>query len=85
MPRAAHKHSAKSCAPVYRHICENLDADINSPQCKAIKAHIKNCPNCEAYLDSLKKTVFLYRASPVPAMPARVRKELMARIKLVRK
>ena len=74
--------AAPSCTTVFRHICENLDADLNSPQCRTIKAHIAGCPNCVAYLDSLKKTVTLYRLYPVPHAPSAVRKELMARIRL---
>ncbi len=71
-----------TCTTVFRHICENLDADLNSPQCRAIKAHIDDCPNCVAYLDSLKKTVSLYRVYPVPNTPAAVHRKLMAKIAL---
>ena len=65
---------------MYRHICDNLDANLNSPKCKEIKAHIDKCKNCTAYLDSLKKTIFLYRTYPVPTIPAKTHKRLIAAI-----
>lgn len=57
------------CTDVYLHICDNLDQDINSPRCRQIKKHLATCPDCRAYLDSLKKTVALYRAVPAPRAP----------------
>lgn len=50
-----------NCKKTYKYICENLDEDINSPDCLKVKEHLKDCPNCIAYLDTLKKTVMLYR------------------------
>lgn len=72
------------CKSVYRHICDNLDADLNSQKCREIKAHINKCKNCTAYLDSLKKTIFLYRTYPVPAISVKTEKKLFAAISLER-
>jgi RNA polymerase sigma factor (sigma-70 family) len=47
------------CDTVYLHICDHLDEDIASPRCRQIKQHLDECPNCRAYLDSLKKTIVL--------------------------
>ena len=68
------------CREMYLHICENLDQDIDSPQCAAIKAHLEGCPDCQVFLDSLKKTIVLYRAVPSPKVPARARRELLRTI-----
>jgi hypothetical protein len=73
-----------TCKKVYRHICENLDADFDSAQCREIRAHIESCDNCTAYLDSLKKIITLYRIYPTPHPSDRIRKELFARIKLTK-
>ncbi|MCX6136333.1 MAG: hypothetical protein NTV54_02405 [Ignavibacteriales bacterium] len=69
-----------NCRSVYKHICENLDADIDSAKCRRIRAHIEECENCTAYLDSLKKTVYLYRAYPTPLVSTNAHKELIAKI-----
>ncbi len=70
------------CSDVFRYICENLDENLDSPECREIRKHIKDCPDCVAYLDSLKKTVKLYRICPDPVLPARVRRQLYATLDL---
>lgn len=64
------------CDRAYLHICDNLDENLNSPRCREIKAHLRECPDCQAYLDSLKKTIALYKAMPEPSVPARVHRKL---------
>lgn len=74
-----------SCSEIYTHLCENLDAKIDSEECRRIKAHIAECENCTALLDSLKKTVYLYRKYPTPKVPAAARTDLFAVIRLEQK
>ena len=75
-----HTHSL-SCSEVYDHLCDNLDEKLNSESCRQIKAHIADCENCTALLDSLKKTVYLYRHYPTPKLPKKIKKELFAVIR----
>jgi len=79
--KQTHIHTPR-CKTVYKYICDNLDAGMNSPECKAIKTHIDRCKNCTAYLDSLKKTLFLYREYKAPKVSARTHKKLFAAISL---
>lgn len=76
------KTKLPTCSDVARHVCEQLDADINSHKCRQIKRHLERCPNCTAYLDSLKKTVRLYVHYRNPRVPAGSRKRLFAVLKL---
>jgi anti-sigma factor RsiW len=71
------------CGDVYLHICDHLDEDLASPRCRQIKRHLDECPNCRAYLDSLKKTIVLYRALPEPSVPAETHRELFRTIALL--
>jgi hypothetical protein len=80
--KKVHVHTI-GCKKVFQHICENLDADLNSPRCREIRAHLDGCENCSAYLDSLKKTVYLYRQYPEPEIPHKTHKELLAAISLL--
>ncbi|MDE3056663.1 MAG: zf-HC2 domain-containing protein [Bacteroidota bacterium] len=80
--RTVHRHHSLHCADVFSHICENLDADLDSPQCREIKRHIAGCPDCTALLDSLKKTVYLYRTVPIPTIPASSRRKLYSVLSL---
>jgi anti-sigma factor RsiW len=72
----------KACREIYQHICDNLDEDLSSPRCKQIKRHIDACPDCRAYLDSLKKTVILYRKLPVPPVSRSAHANLLKSIRL---
>ncbi len=70
-----------TCKESLAHICAEMDEHIESQKCREIKKHLEACPNCAAYLDSLKKTVRLYREYPCPKLPRRCRKELLATLK----
>ncbi len=71
------------CSDVYLYICTNLDQNLNSARCRRIKAHIAECPDCSAYLDSLRKTIYLYRAYPTPTIPRSVHQRLFKVIRTV--
>ncbi|MFA6467795.1 MAG: zf-HC2 domain-containing protein [Bacteroidota bacterium] len=82
-----HSHSkihihTLSCGKVYEHLCDNLDSQLDSESCRKIKAHIEGCTNCSALLDSLKKTVYLFKKYPIPSVPEKSRKKLFAVIRL---
>jgi|WetSurMetagenome_2_1015567.scaffolds.fasta_scaffold774266_2 anti-sigma factor RsiW len=68
------------CDKVYLYICDNLDEDINSERCRQIKQHLAECPNCSSYLNSLKKTIALYRTLPAPPVPVETHRELFRTI-----
>ena len=70
------------CTEVAEHICEHLDTDLDRKRCREIKRHIKDCPNCYAYLDSMKKTIHLFKIEQSPSTPKRLRSELFAVLNL---
>lgn len=70
------------CKEVYLHICENLNQDLDSPRCRTIKKHIQTCPDCSAYLDSVTKTVQLYKTAPAPRIPPHVHNTLLDTLNL---
>jgi anti-sigma factor RsiW len=65
------------CSEVYRHICDNLDANLRTRRCQQIRLHLKTCPDCTAYLASLKTTVIMYRSVPAPRLPKGAHQRLM--------
>ncbi|HTY35774.1 MAG TPA: zf-HC2 domain-containing protein [Bacteroidota bacterium] len=70
------------CPEILDHICEELDTKISSAKCREIKRHLSECPNCTAYLDSLKKTITLYKTYPGRKVPQKARKQLFAVLNL---
>jgi hypothetical protein len=61
-------------------MCDTLGADIMSPQCEALRVHVKECANCTAYLSSLETTVKLYDSYPTPKLTLRATKKLLKSI-----
>lgn len=51
-------------------LCNYLGQDLNHPMCKELMQHVRECPECRIYLDTVKMTVSLYRKKieqkPVP-------------------
>lgn len=72
------------CKDVAKHICENLDENINSPICRKIKEHLKKCPDCAANLISLKRTIKLYRFCPTPKLSGTRHKKLLAKLTTIK-
>ncbi len=70
------------CLEVAKHVCGELDEHMDSPECRAIRKHLETCPNCTAYLNSLKKTVLIYQHIPNPRAPKRMRRKLFAKLKI---
>lgn len=71
------KHPLR-CGNVVRHICDNLDEGLNSRRCREIRKHLRECPNCTAYLSSLKTTVYLYKRELNPKRQGKARMKLHA-------
>jgi anti-sigma factor RsiW len=73
-----------SCLDVARHLQKQLDAQLDSSAYRTIRRHLERCPNCAAYLDSLKKCILLYRRYPAPRIPDGARQRLRTLLKLPR-
>jgi len=69
-----------TCNEAYLRICDNLDADPNSAKCRQVLRHLEVCPDCAAFLDSVKKTIALYKMLPNPRTPATTHQRLMKAI-----
>jgi len=70
------------CNDAVKYICENLDEDLNSRKCRAIKKHLQTCTNCSKDLGTLKKIITLYRMESAPSLSREVQKKLFAALKL---
>lgn len=71
-----------TCKEIAKHLCGELDEQLDTPKCRAIKKHLSTCPNCTGYLDSLKNTVRLYREYHHPRLTNDCRKKLFAVLKI---
>lgn len=65
-------------------ICAELGEDIDSPACKALHEYVKSCPNCQAFVDSVKKTIKLYQTYQ-PKYSDEVHKRLLKTLRVVKR
>jgi len=51
-------------------LCNYLGQDLDSPMCKELQSHVKDCPECLEYINSVKVTVNIlkenYKSKPLP-------------------
>jgi anti-sigma factor RsiW len=65
---SAHQHSPE-CKEIFVLLSQYLDLELPPDACGAIEAHIKDCPPCIEFAESLKKTIALchqYSPGEVP-------------------
>ena len=62
-------------------LCAELGEDLDSPNCRKLREYVRSCPNCEAFVDSVKKTIALYRAYS-PQRPQELRERLFKSLNL---
>ena len=76
------KKKTVRCKDVRCHICEELDTKLTSAKCCELKRHLEGCPDCTAYLDSLRKTISLYKTVSTPRLPKKAQQKLFSVLKL---
>jgi predicted anti-sigma-YlaC factor YlaD len=60
------KKRAVDCREVLKRVCSDLGHDLESPECRPVREHIRTCPKCSAWKESMEKTVDLFRRYPTP-------------------
>ena len=73
----------RHCKQIFALLSEYLDGQLPVKNCRQLERHLKGCPPCIAYLESLKTTVEAcrrYQASRAPAPSKEVKAALMAAI-----
>lgn len=65
-----------------RHLLDSLspyvDGDLSAELCTELERHLSGCEDCQIVVDSLRKTVYLYRVTSdePPSVPEDVRQRL---------
>jgi anti-sigma factor RsiW len=71
-----HEHN-DLCAQLQAQLPDYLDGEARAEICRAIEAHLADCDDCRIVVDTLKKTITLYRAAPRDAVPREVHARLV--------
>ena len=72
-----------NCRQLVESLSEYVDGSLDDTLCAELERHLDECDNCQVVVNTLKKTIELYRVSDKNEnVPAEVRARLYARLNL---
>jgi RNA polymerase sigma-70 factor (ECF subfamily) len=71
-----HRHGGRQCKEIFARLSEYIDHELPDDLCERIEGHMDGCPPCQAFLESLERTVKLVEDQTAPAMPEEVRESV---------
>ncbi len=71
-----------SCAELKAQLSDYINGDLDAQVCAELERHLANCENCRIVVDTLRKTILLYRNYSTPSMPDAAHERLMHVLKL---
>jgi len=74
---AEHGPGAQRCREMFARLSEYIDGELDPEICAVIEGHMDDCAPCEAFLESLRRTVDLARDLPPHELPEGVARELV--------
>jgi RNA polymerase sigma-70 factor (ECF subfamily) len=78
----------RRCKKIFAALSAYLDGNLPVRSCRELERHLKDCPPCLAYLETLKSTVKAcqsYSVTKVPPPSPRVRAALLEAMRKSRK
>jgi predicted anti-sigma-YlaC factor YlaD len=66
------------CTEVMEQLAEYLDEDVHADLRRAVDEHLHTCKDCSYYVDTVRKTVVLYRADQRIEVPMKATARLHA-------
>jgi anti-sigma factor (TIGR02949 family) len=73
----------EDCRRLLGALSDYLDGDLQEELCAEIERHLQECENCRIVVDTLRRTIYLYRAAAEPGeIPQDVRQRLYHRLNL---
>lgn len=71
------------CGELLDELSDYLDGEAKEEVCATIEAHMLECPDCRVMVDTLRKTIHLYREQEAQlGIPDEVRERLMVSLDL---
>lgn len=71
-----HQHTGV-CAELSAQLPDYLDGEAREAICRAIEEHLAECEDCRVIVDTMKKTITLYREAPLETVPPDVHRRLV--------
>ncbi|MFO7632750.1 MAG: zf-HC2 domain-containing protein [Caldilinea sp.] len=70
------------CKHLLADLSDYLDGEAAAEVCAEIERHLADCADCRAVVDTLRKTVYLYRTLPQPSFSDEARAHLITALSL---
>jgi anti-sigma factor (TIGR02949 family) len=77
---AEHDHS--DCHELLGQLSDYVDGELEAALCVELEAHLADCPNCRVMVDTVRKTITLYRTQAPAELPSDVQDRLYRVLKL---
>jgi predicted anti-sigma-YlaC factor YlaD len=75
--------SHQNCRQLLGSLSDYVDGSLADELCMEIEKHMQGCENCRVVVDTLRKTIYLYRKTAESAgVPPEVRERLYHRLDL---
>jgi anti-sigma factor RsiW len=72
------EHGHTRCGELLGALSDYIDGELEEQLCAQIEAHMRDCPDCRVMVDTLRKTVVLYRTHGQVDVPPDVQDRLYA-------
>jgi RNA polymerase sigma-70 factor (ECF subfamily) len=71
-----------NCKEIFEALSDYLDDDLDAEECDEIETHVEKCVPCQAFLNTLQRTVDFCRDATVESINDAQRAELRETLKL---
>jgi anti-sigma factor RsiW len=75
-------HDHSQCRSMLGELSEYIDGELDESLCEEIDRHLSECGNCRVMVDTLRKTVILYREMGHEEVPEDAKARLYAVLNL---
>jgi len=76
------KHDSATCRELLGQISDYVDGELEEALCAELEAHLAVCPDCRVMVDTVRRTIVLYRSQSPADLPAEVHARLYRVLKL---
>jgi anti-sigma factor RsiW len=63
-------------------LSDYIDGELEAALCAELEAHLAECPNCRVMVDTVRKTITLYRSQAPTDLPVEVQERLFKVLEL---
>jgi predicted anti-sigma-YlaC factor YlaD len=73
----------KHCTDMINSLSDYIDGGLSPELCQSLEDHLKDCKDCRVVIDTLKKTIEMYKTgSDTETIPPKVKERLFAKLNL---